>query len=880
MIKQIQLRGISRTPSDRLSEDGGLSESLNMYMDTAENAPAFIPNDTTGDLGLPTNLQAERIFIHKTANYENFIVVLRDKIIAYTPNVEDEEPIDVLTISSSEVIDIAAIGNTLVVSTKSNLYYILYRDRQYSFLGNKIPFPQISFTTTNESYDSVISRFDPYLSDDLEKEWNTNLNAQQEHKNTKVTEILKDWWEEYDSFYSDESNKDLFSSPIFIRYAVETYDGSLISSMPILINASDADIIANAVYYESESVDQDGKPEIITVDSLTARVSLFKILAKFHNDTTELQQWRDVYSSINIYLARPYKDFTNRNASSISDIKWEKVNDLVNFSAKVRMTIKTEDALVNGCATSFLAKKIPIFDKAGNATNEFRELLNGLEFGPSIIPEGGYEAQERLESDDMKHYLQTSERLDTYNNQMLLVQPSQIIDYDYNWLNSFVEAKRDPNLHGTNIIWEVTWYIKTSTKDKLVRKRFHYYSDDKIYPFQIFPDSRAYKVVVKYGVSFNELNTGYFDMYPHPYLDCAYCFFPFDKTLENYCQMDTPEEYPSDEQIDSIDDLDNKLIISKSDNPFFFPVENRYTFQSKVIGVAVASTALSQGQFGQFPLYVFTEDGIWAMETASDGSFLSSKPLSRIVCVNPDSITSIDNAVVFVSNNGVMLIQGSEVVNLSPYMNGRHYLPNDSATALIGKQSSYVNLLGTIGDQGSFISYVKDAKVAYDHVGQRLIFISPSQTEYQYIYKIDTQTWHKLHIGKTVTTPLNSYPNCYIQGKTTDGYTRIYDFNSILSPDSNQDTAKGILITRPFDLGMPDVFKSITSIKVRGDYDKGNVKYFLQGSDNGRDFYNLNSLRGKSWKMFRIFILADLEPTERISWIDVDFEPRYNNRLR
>jgi hypothetical protein len=79
---------------------------------------------------------------------------------------------------------------------------------------------------------------------------------------------------------------------------------------------------------------------------------------------------------------------------------------------------------------------------------------------------------------------------------------------------------------------------------------------------------------------------------------------------------------------------------------------------------------------------------------------------------------------------------------------------------------------------------------------------------------------------------------------------------------------------------MPDVYKSITRIKIRGDYDKENVKFILQGSNNGKDFVTLNSFRGKSWKMFRIFILADLEPTERISWIDVDFEPRYNNRLR
>ena len=114
--------------------------------------------------------------------------------------------------------------------------------------------------------------------------------------------------------------------------------------------------------------------------------------------------------------------------------------------------------------------------------------------------------------------------------------------------------------------------------------------------------------------------------------------------------------------------------------------------------------------------------------------------------------------------------------------------------------------------------------------------------------------------------------------------TRVFSLSTLLdvNPESEDapETAKGILITRPFDLGMPDVFKSITNIRIRGDYDKGNVKYLLQGSDDGRIFYTLSSLRGKSWKMFRIFILADLEPTERISWIDIDFEPRYNNRLR
>ena len=146
MIKQIQLRGISRTPSDRLSEDGGLSESLNMYMDTAENAPAIVPKDSTKDLGLPEDLQAERIFIHKTANYENYIVVQDGRVVAYTPMVEDEEPLTVLDLADGEeVSDIASVGNTVILAATNHTYYILYKENKYHLLGSQIPMPTVEF---------------------------------------------------------------------------------------------------------------------------------------------------------------------------------------------------------------------------------------------------------------------------------------------------------------------------------------------------------------------------------------------------------------------------------------------------------------------------------------------------------------------------------------------------------------------------------------------------------------------------------------------------------------------------------------------------------------------------------------------------------------
>ena len=43
MIKQIQLRGISRSPSDRMTEDGGCAESLNVQLEQQELAPMLTP---------------------------------------------------------------------------------------------------------------------------------------------------------------------------------------------------------------------------------------------------------------------------------------------------------------------------------------------------------------------------------------------------------------------------------------------------------------------------------------------------------------------------------------------------------------------------------------------------------------------------------------------------------------------------------------------------------------------------------------------------------------------------------------------------------------------------------------------------------------------
>ena len=959
MIKQIQLRGISRTPSDKMSEDGGLSESLNMYMDSAENAPAFVPEDKTAELGLPEDLYAERIFIHKTANYENYIVVQSDKVVAYTPGIEDEEPLLVTELAEGEKVnDITSVGNTLIVLTTANLYYILYKDRVYSFLGNKVPMPQIDLYAEKKAIaykangrlnfklnqyqtpDAWNDSSDEDLLSLTEKVWDTDEKSLKK----SIIEFLK---------------REGFVSPRFVQYSVELNEGSPMVSLPILVGAGEpfkTYVFADYSRYETE--DQVGN--IIYDTKITHSIGFnpYSIKAKLRN-LSDLEDWRDIITNIKIYISDDLyllSEYKNEKLRCISIDSTDDGQDLV-LQAKFSLdtTMPDMDTMLDMGALTYLCKSIPV-TKFSAFSNEVKDLSEGIDIVASedYLPEKLYE-KERLVVGDMTNYPIIPLSSDTYNNRLVAVNNTAILTYTHHGLGSTIVNDESETKY------EIYFIAKRPIKDLCFKADI--VASLPQYGDLIFcPDQSCYQIVVKAERN-DQIRYLSLDAKPHPGLPCSYA--SIQSLIYNvddlYNQMSEAQvQLPI---INPIDEKDNSLFISPINNPFVFPTEGRFTFQSKVLGVAVATTALSQGQFGQFPLYVFTEDGIWAMETAADGSFVSQKPLSREVCINPDSITSIDNAVVFVTAKGVMMIQGSQVMNISPYMNGRHYTPNESAKDIISKQEGFGDFINAISDEDPFMTFMRDAKVAYDYTGQRLVFISPSNKGFQYVYKIDTQTWHKVAFeGLNLDTPLNSFPECLVmtepkisqETKTllhfsssdisqkaavikafderlgdlvglkeskdfidgtgtldkdvvgditsildelsqeysftytlteeekvlTTGDTKIVSLSTILDDSIIQETAKGILITRPFDLGMPDVYKSITDIRVRGYYAKGAVKFILQGSDDGRTFYTLSSLRGKSWKMFRIFILANLDPTERISWIDINFEPRYNTKLR
>jgi hypothetical protein len=185
--------------------------------------------------------------------------------------------------------------------------------------------------------------------------------------------------------------------------------------------------------------------------------------------------------------------------------------------------------------------------------------------------------------------------------------------------------------------------------------------------------------------------------------------------------------------------------------------------------------------------------------------------------------------------------------------------------------------------------FISDARPLYDYRGQRIIFFNSSY-KYAYAYYLNTATWHKIAMNTNVkfSRVLGNYPDAWISAKS-GGYI-VYDYSTNLSEIEDENTdpnavpgafdIKGMIVTRTFDLDAPDVRKSIKSIRVRGIKNAEDAKYILLGSMDGLSFGIVRSLRGASYKFYRLILLLKLSPTERISWVDIDYETRFAKRLR
>ena len=371
----------------------------------------------------------------------------------------------------------------------------------------------------------------------------------------------------------------------------------------------------------------------------------------------------------------------------------------------------------------------------------------------------------------------------------------------------------------------------------------------------------------------------------HPLLEGAYWWGGLGAVISE-SEMAAGEEIPtvSDAPVDEA----NKVYTSMADDPFVFPLNGINTVGTgEVLGICAAVKALSQGQFGAFPLYAFCTDGVWALKVNGEGLYSAEQPVTMDVCINAGSITQLDETVLFASARGIMQLSGSTAICLTDGIAGER--PFD-VTTLPGMTTLHGMLGhgmdGCIPVRG-FLGFLKGCRMVYDYVHQRVVVFNAETVSadgeevqaytYAYVYSLKSRRWGMMY--SRLKSAVNAYPDAVAM--TTDD--RVVSFDG-----TDEAVSRGLMVTRPLKLDAPDVLKTVRTVIQRGRFSRGDVASVLWGSRDlerwfavwsSKDHY-MRYFSGTPYKYFRIGSVTELREGQSVFGASVDYVTRGTDQVR
>ena len=185
----------------------------------------------------------------------------------------------------------------------------------------------------------------------------------------------------------------------------------------------------------------------------------------------------------------------------------------------------------------------------------------------------------------------------------------------------------------------------------------------------------------------------------------------------------------------------NVMRVSAVDNPLYFSAKSTYSFDADIVALCSNTVAVSQGQFGQHPLYVFTNEGIWLMsvDASGAGNYLAQIPCSREICNNASGVSITTRGVVFPSSKGLMLINGSETINISEPISGLSTPELMCTDDVVGRICDVVGKEG-LCNRVTFLKYLSNAFTAFDY-NANLLYVCNSAYDYVYVYNNMSGVW-------------------------------------------------------------------------------------------------------------------------------------------
>ena len=424
------------------------------------------------------------------------------------------------------------------------------------------------------------------------------------------------------------------------------------------------------------------------------------------------------------------------------------------------------------------------------------------------------------------------------------------LSYYLNLGNRYTGGLKDNTLSGGNI-----------TPSDVTYSRAY---DDRNLP--IYIQHKKYNYVEKEDGSY-EWNK---DSYTETNLFTEITKDEYDKVL-GYCQNSK-----------NIKTTQSLIKVSEAENPMVFPAKNSVQVGSSIINALAANTRpISEGQFGEAPLYAFTDEGVWVLMTNQEGTYDARQPANRDICSNPKGILQIDDAVLFPTERGIMMQRGRDSECITDVLDGYPFVftqifKNDYQKKLLA--------LGGIPESDTqyirFRTFLQKASLIYDYYDNRIIVFRPDYT-YAYVYSLKSRMWGTMH--NVFRSTVNSYPESYAinqSGKIVDVYVK--------EPSGS---VSYFFCTRPLNLGQENIHKTMFKSVIRGYFRnaaKGKVGVVLYGSNDLFNWFYIHSsvnqllagMAGSPYKYFRFAVMGSLSYDESIHSVGTEFVARLQNKLR
>lgn len=848
MKSRITFNGINRSVSAATAQPGDCSSIVNLRKKSGQLVPVGIPKIiyTLGDSSRTL------LYIHSCSDGDHYISVHGKTVIFEMVIPKGSDTVRQVSLNlfqyEGEITAVHSIGNILIVTCNTTVYYLFYRYNKYIFLGEKPEMPEISFFPKIKYTDAYYVNEYTFL-----KGYNNPTRLDTEDINYFNTAYYNAFFQLQDRAWE----RHYFMQPVLMRYAITLYDGScLFTSAPVMVSISGRPIQPDQMKIRLRSSND------LCTGSYEGQIITSNFSIGFHIHKLNLNNWEPLIKSIDFYIAPEATIFE-------PDKKQQGLQ--FNISRVVS----------NDTPTYYLNGDISFLDKEKIKKEYLQESLfykiASFEDWKSLRAGESYEIENKVRSDMLVH----EEVLSPDNTSLLSVGAE--VSYVYNkrlhlanlskkLFSGFPLSLFNAEPNNTQ---SVTAYISTLIRSEDKESRVVWsgpvdYFFNGLSPLLSYPDSGAYSMEIAVQCS-DGIYKGVFPLTPSKYENRA-------DYLDDSLEMIMLEKTSSNSNLyipSAMNDTviqDNVMRVSSYENPFIFPAEQTYSVSNKaIVGITSVTAALSEGQLGEFPLYLFTEEGIWTMQNGSGAacyslqSQLSREPISKEYPIIP-----LEEAVILVSPKGLSILQGTSVQQIMSF----DELPYEDNSLVKNHNLEYAMLQPTY-DFTSLSEYIKKSVMAYNPLEKELIICLPA-LEYTLVFHLPT-----LYLYRT-TQIYKSFLSDTSRLLGQDYQGRIFDIKNELS----QTIMPMSILTRPFSF-QSETYQRCREISLRAEKEAYELIFSLWGGNDAEDKFRLIGkishsgkipgkltmrVTGPAYKYFRILITGKASPNFHLWATDMLFD--------